>query len=244
MSTLIVKERYKVIRVLKLKEHFSALQAVDITTRSNEQYILNVYDGDLIKPYVTYLSSVDKSPEFVEMFIREDSLVAVFKYSDGLDMDTFFKKGNSLTDDERLMYADRLYDLALSICDYSPYVSCPLMLSSQLRPLPADKKIGLRYIIEPMEGMNERELALLLRDQLIKILDVRFDTAWAVRRYLFELRHKDCRSVTQMCSEWRLQRAAMVEETKGIAGQVVITRWIGLLWINVKDFYYNNFKNR
>lgn len=240
---MIIKERYKVIRVLKLEEHYAALHAVDITARSNEQYIVNVYDGDLVKPYVGYFSTAQRCPGFVEMFVRDGSLAAVFRYSDGQDMDLFFRRGNSLSGRECIEYADRLFDEALAVSDLSPYISCPLMLSSQLRPDPEDKKIRMKYVIEPMRDMNERELALLLRDQIVRILDIRFTTCMAVRKYVRNLRRSNVYTVAQMCSEWRSLRKTMYEETDALEGKMTAASAFGIIRVNIADMFSQLFRN-
>lgn len=52
MEDLLVRERYKVIRVLEVRENYAFAEAVDILDRENRLCLLNVYEGPLLRDYL------------------------------------------------------------------------------------------------------------------------------------------------------------------------------------------------
>ena len=244
MDTILLKEQYKIVRVLELQEHFAAVHAVDITSRSNDQCIINIYDGELLKPYIGYYSGLVNFAGYKGMFVRDESLAAVFSFRDGEEIDRVFFRGNKVKSSECIDYADQLFKLTLSVSDQPPEIICPLLLSRQLRFVKAEKGFVFHAVVVPTEGMNQREMALLLRDQILKLLCVKFDTVWAVRCYVRELKHAEVRSVVQLYTRWCEVRKSMKREAEKLDSSGFVNRVVHLLWLNIKDVYYNLADNR
>ena len=239
METFLIKEQYKIIRLIRLEEHFAAVHAVDVTSRSNEQYILNIYDGELVKKYVGQFNELHNCPDYVGMFVRDESLVVVFKYSDGKPIDQCYYLGDNCNTGECVFYADRLFKETLAVSDFPPMISCAMLMSEQVRLRKTERDFVLRPVIVPVGEVNERELVLLLKDHIQKILHVRFTTASSVRRYLRELDEITFKSVVQMYSHWCARKPEMEAEEAKFENMAFIPKIIGLIGINVKDFLYN-----
>ena len=244
MESLLIKEQYKVVRVLRLGEHYAALQAVDITSRSNDRYILNVYEAELLKPYIVYFHDLKNCPDFVEMFVRNDSLVVVFSFTDGVPIDKIFYRGNKIPCGDCIDYADDLFKRALAISDQAPALSCPRLMSGQLEFNQKEKRFVLRPVIAPMDEVNERELMLLLRDQLLKILLIKFDTVKTLRKYVRQLENTDKKTVPALYSEWCEVRNQLKTDAEDYARLPLAGKAASLLLINISDFFYQIFKGR
>ena len=49
MDTLLVRERYKLVRVLETRENYACAEAVDILDREKRSCLLNIYEGPLLR---------------------------------------------------------------------------------------------------------------------------------------------------------------------------------------------------
>ena len=52
MEALLIQERYKVVRVLDARAGYAFVQAVDILDREQNAYLLNIYEGELLRAYL------------------------------------------------------------------------------------------------------------------------------------------------------------------------------------------------
>ncbi len=67
--------------------------AVDLESRDKREYLLNVYEGQLVKTYVDSFDRLRHCPAYHGMFMDKGSLVAVFDAVDGTPIDQVFYKG-------------------------------------------------------------------------------------------------------------------------------------------------------
>ena len=63
-GTLILGQ-YKVIRVLKMREDYAAVQAVDILDRQHSFRLLNIYEGAAARRYAHVYLDLRHCPEFL-----------------------------------------------------------------------------------------------------------------------------------------------------------------------------------
>lgn len=244
METLIVKGRYKVIRVLRTGEHFAAVQAVDITDSSNGQVILNIYDGPLLKPYIGYIEGLRHCAEYVELFLFEESAVAVFRYREGKNIDSTFCLGHKVPLSECMKAAGRLIEKTIAISDYPPNVSCPLLMTEQLFYAEKQADFSFSHIIVPLPEMNARELCLLLTDQLRKILTIRYDTPLALRRLIRRMDRCPYTSVLQLSSSWH-EIIPEVEKEAAVLNEGNLLKKIPkILELNVRDVMERIFNSK
>ena len=62
MKTLLIRERYKVVRVITAQPGYALLEAVDILDRETPSCLLNLYEGDLhLEKGVPQTTNSDKS---------------------------------------------------------------------------------------------------------------------------------------------------------------------------------------
>ena len=52
MDALLVRERYKVVRVIDSREDYAFAEAVDILDRETGSCLLNLYEGPLLRRYL------------------------------------------------------------------------------------------------------------------------------------------------------------------------------------------------
>ena len=188
----LINSRYKVTRILHAEPDYAALQAVDIESREKTEYLLNVYEGALGRRYADCFDRLQYCPEYMEMFLTDGALVAVFKLDTSADIDAFFYKGADIPLETRVSYAGALFHLALCVFNYPPEISCAVLFSQNLHVRPTDKGFAANYIIAPIDGLqagpNHREFFYLLYDQVKKIFLLRFDSEDAEIELLEDMR--------------------------------------------------------
>ena len=234
METLLVRERYKIVRVLEAREHYACAEAVDILDRENRACLLNLYEGPLLQAYLPCFDRLSTCPEFWEMFLEGASLVTVFGDCGGTPIDQVFYRGDRHSWQTRLDYAQALLHRALSMADLPPEVSCAALLSENVR---VDEKSGalrLRFCVVPMEGMNPREAVYLAGDQLRKILLPRFASPREELELLDELELGACRNVVQLYALWREREGRIRAAYETLEKKNFFRRWCALLWGRVK----------
>ena len=96
METMLICERYKVVRVIARRSDYALLEAVDISDRETPTCLLNLYEGELLRKYARICSGIRKEdcPAFRGMFLERGTLVAVFDYSTGEPIDNLFCRGD------------------------------------------------------------------------------------------------------------------------------------------------------
>ena len=87
MEAMLIRSRYKVTHVQLAQEGYAALLAVDIESRDKREYLLNVYEGELVKRYVACFDQLRHCPQYHGMFMDRGSLVAVFDSVEGDPID-------------------------------------------------------------------------------------------------------------------------------------------------------------
>ena len=228
-----IRSRYKVTHVRLAKENYAALLAVDIESRDKREYLLNVYEGDLVKRYVDCFDRLRHCPQYHGIFMDRGSLVAVFDEAEGEPIDQVVYRGASVSWQKRIAFADQLFHPGLSISDFPPEISCAALLSENLLFRPLEDRILPRYQVVPMEGMNPREAALLLADQAKKILLRRFASPDAEITFLESLEEQVFHTPVELYGHWLQHRPAIVQGYEALDAKVALQRWLYLVFRNL-----------
>ncbi len=231
---LLVRERYKVVRVLEVQEDYVFAEAVDILDREQRTCLLNIYGEPRLRTYLSCFDRLRSCPAFQGMFLEGESLVTVFEDCQGRPIDQVFFRGAAMDWHTRLDYAGQLLHKALNMADLPPEVSCAAMLSENVLIAEHSNEVRLRFKVVPMEGMNPRELVYLTGDQLGKILLPQFSTPMEQLDFLDELRRGECATIVQLYSLWRERRAQIQAAYEGLAAKNFVHRWVSLLWGRLK----------
>ena len=242
MDAILINSRYKVTHVLYAQTDFAAVLAVDIESREKTEYLLNVYENDLKRQYVSCFSALKFCPEFVRMFISEGVLVAVFRAVEGDDIDSVFYKGADIPWDERLRYAQLVMHLALSVSDYPHEVGCAALLSRNLLVFRSTERIAVNYAVLPLDGMNARELVFLLGDQIEKILIKRFSSADAEIEFVQALKSGAYKSVPPLYSFWMEAQKEIRAQYERIYKKSALTRSLYLVFLNIRRWFRRTFR--
>lgn len=205
MGALLIQGRYKVIRTLWWQRDFAAVEAADIRERETPLRLLNLYEGPFLRRYGRIYSQIAPGScrAFHGVFLERGTLVAVFETAAGSPVDEVFFMGDGWGWRERLYYARELLHRALLLSDLPPAVACAALLSDNLLFDLSRRRIELRFLIRPMEGMDARELVYLTRDQLRKILPPRLASPDAERTFFDALAGGDVSSLVPVCARWR-----------------------------------------
>ncbi len=234
MEAMLVRERYKIVRVLEARENYAFAEAVDILDREKHTCLLNIYEGPLLRAYLPCFDQMQGCPAFQGMFLDGESLVTVFVDCKGVPIDQVFYRGDRHGWRTRLDYAGQLLHQALSMADLPPEVSCAAMLSENVCVDLQNGSLSLRFQVLPMEGMNPRELVYLTCDQLRKILLPRFASPPEELALLDELDRGICRSVVQLYALWRERKDGIRAAYEALEKKNFIRRWCALLWGRAK----------
>lgn len=211
MDAVLIRERYKVVRVLDTREGYAFAQAVDILDREQNSYLLNIYEGALLREYLPAFSHMENCSAFKGMFLEGDRLVTVFEECKGTPIDEVFYRGAEFDWRTRLDYAEILMHQALNMADMPPEVSCAAMLSENVLVSREDHMVHMRFKVAPMEGMNARELTYLVGDQLKKILMPTLSSPGEQLDFLDELDKRVFPSIVQLYALWR-ERGTRIRE--------------------------------
>ena len=229
MEAMLVRERYKVVRVIESREDYAFAEAVDILDREMGECVLNLYEGPLLRRYLSCFDRLKDCPAFRGMFLDGKSLVAAFQDCGGIPIDQVFYKGDSHSWQDRLYYAGELLQAALNLADLPPEVACPLLLSDNVLVDPINRRICLRFHIVPMEGMNPREAVYLAGDQIRKILRPRFSSPREELALLDQLDRGGCANVVQLYGLWREHSGEIREAHQALDKKNFVRRWCSLL---------------
>lgn len=228
MDALLIRERYKVVRVLDAREDYAFVQAVDILDREQSTYLLNLYEGPLLRAYLPCFERTRSCAAFLEMFLEGDSLVTVFREFHGKPIDQVFFRGDGHDWRTRLDYAEMLLHQALNMADLPAELSCAAMLSENILVSEDDREINFRFKVAPVEGMNPRELVYLTGDQLRKILRPRFSTPREQMDFLDEATGGKYATIVQLYSLWRERKERIREACEKLEKKNFVSRLISL----------------
>lgn len=234
METGLIRERYKVIRMLDSAPGYTFLAVVDILDREKKTCLLNVYEGDLRPLYMPYFDRLRGCPDFLEMFMDGEKLVLAFADCEGQTIDRVFCRGISVPWQTRLTYADLLFREALALADLPPAISCAAMLSENVFVDTTTERVRLRFKAVPMGEMNPRELALLTGDQMKKILLRRVVSPPAELAYLDLLDRGEAKNIVQMYGMWKTHREKIQAAYEEMEKKTLLHRGAILLWTNLK----------
>ncbi len=229
MESLLIRERYKVVRVITAQTGYALLEAVDISDRETPSCLLNLYEGELLHRYARVCAGIRKEecPAFRGMFLEKGTLVAVFDREDGEEIDRLFYRGDTWSWEDRLSYAELLLHKALRFANLPPEVSCAALWSDNLLFDLTNRRVATRWMLRPMGEVNEREAALLAADQVKKILPRTLRAGAAEQAFLNQLDDGVFRNVVALYGSWReAERAIRAEreefEKKGFARRGLI----------------------
>lgn len=234
METVLIRERYKIIRMLDSAPGYAFLEAVDILDREKRSCLLNVYEGELRHVYMPFFDKLKTCPSFLEMFMDGGKLVLAFADCGGQTIDRVFYRGAKYHWQTRLTYADLLFREALALADLPPEVSCAAMLSENVFVDTTVERIRLRFKVAPLGEMNPRELALLTGDQVKKILLRHFTSPGAELDFLDLLDRGEAKSIIQLYGLWRTHRERIQAGYEELQKKRFIRRWFSILWGQAK----------
>lgn len=214
METMLIRDRYKVIRTLWAQPDYALVEAVDIQDREVPLLLINLYEGELARRYGLICSAIQPAdcPAFRGMFLEGDTLGAVFENCWGQSIDRVFYRGDHWRWRERLEFAQLVLHQALTLANLPPEVSCAVMCSENFYVDPEERRVRLRFMLRPMEELSQRELPLLAGDQLKKILPPRRFSMEAEKAFLKRVDRGEWRSIVAMYADWKTARDAIQKE--------------------------------
>ena len=218
MEAMLIRERYKVVRVLWTQTDYALVEAVDIQERETPSCLINLYEGELLHRYGRLCGGLTESdcPELLEIFLE--------------DIDAAFVRGDGWKWSDRLEFAGLVMHRALMLANLPPEISCAVMLSDNLFVDTEERRVRLRYMLRPMEGMTPRELVLLACDQLGKILRWQPSSGPEESAFLERMSEGDFPSIVPMYSAWRQAEKDIREERESFAKQSFMRRWLTMAW--------------
>lgn len=238
MEPLIIRNKYKIIRVITAESDYSFAEAVDITERETPLRWLNFYEGSLLPAFTRYFSNISSCAAFYEMFLAGDCLVAVFHPRTGVPIDELFYHGAQWSWQDRITFTEQLLHETLQLADLPPAISCAALLSKNVLVQEQDKKVAFRFQVSPMENMNRRELALLASDQALKILSR--SQGEAEYQFVRALETQPFLSIVPLYIAWRRAAENIAAEYEALEKKNSIQKRLFFLKENCKRKYREN----
>ncbi len=235
METMLLRERYKVVRIIWSQPDYALAEAVDIQDRETPTLLLNLYEGELLYRYGSICSSISQvdCPQFRGMFLEGETLSVAFEDCKGVNIDQVFHRGDRWNWQDRLDFAQLVLHQALSMANLPPEVSCAAMMSDNLMVDVPERRVRVRYMLRPTEPLEPRELALLAEDQVRKILLRRLRSADAELAFLDRLDRETFRTIVPLYAAWRqalpeIQAEYEDYEEKSFIGKgfTLLKRWV------------------
>ncbi len=226
MESLLIRERYKAVRVITLRPGYALLEAVDISKRETPSLLLNLYEGEHLRRYAKIFSAIrpEDCPAFRGMFLERGALVTVFDRSEGESIDRYFYRGDAWSLQDRLSYTELLLHGARRLSVLPPDVSCAALLSENVLIDPNNRRVAFRWAVWPMADMNPRETALLAADQAKKILPRTLSAGEAERAFLAELDSGLFQNPVALYGCWRKAKPAIESEREEFEKKSLIRR--------------------
>ena len=232
MESMLIRERYKIVRILWCQPGYALAEAVDIQDRETPALLLNLYEGEFLHRYGRIYSEVGRAdcPEFKGAFLEGDTLVAAFDAQEGEGIDFAFHRGDRWSWQDRLEFAQLVLHQALSMANLPPEISCALLLSDNLLVDVPERRVRVRCMVRPVEtDLNPREAALLAADQVKKILPRRLTDTAAEIAFLDLLDAGAFRSVVPLYAAWREALPKIREERGEYDKKNFVSKGIALL---------------
>lgn len=211
METILIRERYKIVRILYMTEDYILAEAVDIQDRETPLCLVNLYGGELLHRYGKIYADLrpERCPDFQRVFLEKETLVAVFADHGGFPIDRVFFRGDKWHWSMRLEYVESLLHAALLLEDLPPEIGCAALRSENVLFPPNKKNVVLQFAVLPMEEMTRRELTLLSGDHVQKLLPGRLSAPDEELAFTALLRQGVYPSMVTLYSAWREARGGI-----------------------------------
>ena len=168
MDAILVRERYKVVRVTDSREDYAFAEAVDILDREMPGCLLNLYEGPLLRRYLPYFHQMEGFAALQGIFLDGKSLVAVSRDCGGVPIDQVFFLGDSHGWRERLYYAGELCRQVLNLADVAGKTK--LMPDEFINSEGNHVTDAFKYYVRPLLGSGLPSPSLLRAPQVNKLL--------------------------------------------------------------------------
>ena len=234
METILIRERYKIVRILYETDDYMLAEAVDIQDRETPVCLINLYAGALLHRYGRIYAGLQggQFTAFQRVFLERETLAAVFSDSRGLPIDRMFFKGDGWKWPERMEYAELFLNAALRLEEVPPEIGCAVLQADNVLFPTYQRAVELRFAVLPMEEMNRRELALLAGDHLRKILPDGLKVQDEEHAFLGKL--QDFQTLVSLYSAWREARGEIQAGYEEWESKGLIKKGITLLKRAVK----------
>lgn len=232
METILIRERYKVVRAIYMSKDYMLAEAVDIQERETPLCLINLYEGPLLHRYgkiYTQMTNGKEHPSFRRILMDGGTLAAIFDSVDGVPIDRLFYRGDRWNWRERLDLAELLLHQALLLSDLPPEVGCAAMLSDNVLIDLKEHKIRIRFMVPPLTDMNKRELALLAGDQVKKILPRKLSNVPSESAFLDRVDRGAHASIVALYADWRSVQDTIRSEYEAWEKRGIIRRGFTLL---------------
>ncbi len=238
------KARYKVTHTLCSRPDHEAIVCVDVEDREKRECLINVYRAGAAARYVACFDSLRHCGEFRGMFLADGALNAVFALCGGKPIDEVFYRGADIAWQTRLRFAEELFHLGLAISDFPAEIACAAMLSENLRVFPEENRVGVNYVVAPVDWASQREAALLAADQAKKILLRRFSSPKEEIRFLDGLEAGAFQTPVALYAYWQANKSAIWQDYERLYAKPSLGRALYLFFQTIARWFKRKLKAR
>lgn len=236
MKGILIRERYKVVRVLRAEPGFAAVEAVDIQERERPDCLVNLYDGEALRRCSRFYAGLrqEDCPSFRKLVLdgENKTLAVVFERPQGIPFPAFLNSEKKMKREQRLEWTERILHAALTLNNLPWEMACAALEPENLLLRPDEKRAELRFMVPPPAGGEERpERAAAGR--VLSLLSYRQCATVAETAFLDRLRAGDFGSLAELYAFWRRTEEAIEEETAKTSQLSLLRRLIkrGRIWL-------------
>lgn len=152
MEGTLIRERYKVVRVLLSEPEYTAVQAVDIQERQRPDCLLNLYEGEALRRCGRFYAdlSAEDCPGFRRVFMdgQNKTLAVVFESAQGEPFETLLGK-KKLDREQRFVWIERLLHAALTLNNAPAEIADAALRTENILIHESGGTLSLRFVIPP-----------------------------------------------------------------------------------------------
>lgn len=228
MDERLIRERYKVVRVLIDEPEYAAVEAVDIQDRERPDRLLNLYEGEALRRCSRMYAGLksEDCPAFRRVFLdgQNKTLAAVFEDVQELPLSKAMQAKKPERED-RLLWAEGILHAALTLNNLPDGLAWAALRPDNLFLRDDGKTVALRFVVPPPP--TERETpARAAAERVLAVYPRRLCRTYAEAYFLDRLADSDFASTVDLYAFWRRAKAEIDAEAEEAAKLGLIRRLI------------------
>ncbi len=214
MEGTLIRERYKVVRVLLSEPEYTAVQAVDIQERQRPDCLLNLYEGETLRQCGRFYADLraEDCPGFRRVFMdgQNKKLAVVFESAQGEPFGTLLDRKKKLDREQRFAWIECLLHAALTLNNAPAEIAAAALRPENILVNERAGTLALRFVIPPPRGTAEPVRAAEAR--ALELYPRKFCVTDAEYTLLDRMNAGSFGSLAELYGGWRKASEQIAEE--------------------------------